>query len=68
MEPVRLNLREHPNFRGESLSHLAGQRPVTGDPKIPLGVKLWFALCTLIGLALVGLAVWLVISTLQWLN
>ncbi|GAB2957059.1 hypothetical protein GCM10027280_52210 [Micromonospora polyrhachis] len=48
---------------------LAGQHPATtGDPKIPFGIKLWFALCTLIGLALVGLAVWLVISTLHWLN
>jgi len=50
------------------LSPLAGQRPTTHAPKIPFGVKLWFALCTLIGLALVGLAVWLVFSTLDWLD
>ncbi|MGW0433056.1 hypothetical protein ACWDV4_11020 [Micromonospora sp. NPDC003197] len=44
----------------------ASQRPITSDPKIPFGVKLWFALCTLIGLVLLALAVWLVFSTLDW--
>jgi hypothetical protein len=31
-------------------------------PKTPIGFKIWFAFCALLGLSLVGLIVWAVIA------
>ena len=31
-------------------------------PRIPLGFKLWFAFCALLGFSLLGVAVWAVIK------
>ena len=40
--------------------------PTVPDSAIPLSIKLWFAFCTLIGLAVLGLAAWLTVTTFAW--
>lgn len=38
------------------------------DMKTPLGFKLWFAFCAVLGFGLFSIMVWLVIAAINWLN
>lgn len=37
-------------------------------PRTPLWFKLWFAFCALLGLAFVGVIVWLIIAAISWIG
>lgn len=46
-------------------------RPPSGrvpESKVPLWFKLWFAFCALLGLGLIGVLVWALISMVNYLN
>jgi hypothetical protein len=45
---------------------IRGRRPEL--PPTPLGWKLWFAFCAVVGVAVLGVLVWLVIAAISWLQ
>jgi len=46
--------------------------PVRRTPDFPdgpgLGFKLWFALCAVLGVGLIGVLVWLIITVINWIG
>jgi hypothetical protein len=37
-------------------------------PPLPAGWKVWFAVCAVLGAAMTGLVVWLIVAAVHWLN
>ncbi len=40
----------------------------TPSPKAPLGFKVWFAFCAVLGLGVLGVVVWLAVAAIGYLN